>query len=179
METQTESYNALPFAYDDYSISHQKQYDNDEELQPHEQLSEKQKKLFDIRLKMNEARKKNHKEVVEEDKRKCEPKNAEIKRKREEREEKERSKKQKTDPTDQPKPLAQQNEEVEQEKEEEAEEGDDNYYGDPKLMNVTVEEAEEKAKKKGKKRPAPFGWDVFNQDSMYNSYKKRTKKCKS
>jgi len=109
------------------------------------------KKLFDIRLKMNEARKKNHKEVVEEDKRKCEPKNAEIKRKREEREEKERSKKQKTDPTDQPKPLAQQNEEVEQEKEEEAEEGDDNYYGDPKLMNVTVEEAEEKAKKKERK----------------------------
>lgn len=177
METQTENYNALPFAYNDYAISTNNQKQYDEELQPHEQLTEKQQKLFDIRLKMNEARKKNHKEVVEEDKRKCEPKNAEIKRKREEREEKERSKKQKTDPN-QSKPLAQNNEEAEQEKEEEEEEKDDSYRGDPKLMNVTVEEAEEKAKKKGKKRPAPFGWDVFNQDSMYNSYKNRTKNIK-
>jgi len=92
-ETQTESYNALPFAYDDYSVSTTNQKHYDEELKPHEQLTEKQQKLFDIRLKMNEARKKNHKEVVEEDKRKFEPKNADIKRKREEREEKEKSKK--------------------------------------------------------------------------------------
>jgi len=57
-ETQTESYNALPFAYDDYSVSTTNQKHYDEELKPHEQLTEKQQKLFDIRLKMNEARKK-------------------------------------------------------------------------------------------------------------------------
>jgi len=88
---------------------------------------------------------------------------------------KKNQKKQKTEQPNESKPA--QHNEVEQEKEDEEEE-DDSYHGDPKLMNVTVEEAEEKAKKKGKKRPAPFGWDVFNQDSMYNSYKKRTKNIK-
>jgi len=58
METQTENYNALPFAYNDYAISTNNQKQYDEEIQPHEQLTEKQQKLFDIRLKMNEARKK-------------------------------------------------------------------------------------------------------------------------
>lgn len=41
-------------------------------------------------------------------------------------------------------------------------------------MLDTQEAAEEKYKKR-EKDPAPFGWDVFNQRTLYNAYKKRTK----
>jgi len=131
---------------------------------------------------MNAARKQNHKEVVQEDRRKHEPKNAEIKRKREEREENEAKKKLKTEnkqkPENNPKPDHKPPKEKLDEGEDEEEEIDDSYRGDPTLINITVEEAEEKIKKKGKKKSAPFGWDVFNQDAMYNGYKKRTKNIK-
>ena len=38
----------------------------------------------------------------------------------------------------------------------------------------SAEDAEQ-AYEKRKKKPAAFGWDVFNQKSLYNAYKKRTK----
>lgn len=41
-------------------------------------------------------------------------------------------------------------------------------------MLDTQEMAETKYKK-WEKDPAPFGWDVFNQKTLYNAYKKRTK----
>ncbi|KAF3434723.1 hypothetical protein FNV43_RR21808 [Rhamnella rubrinervis] len=41
-------------------------------------------------------------------------------------------------------------------------------------MLDTQDMAESKYKK-WEKDPAPFGWDVFNQKSLYNAYKKRTK----
>ncbi|OQR92236.1 pre-mRNA-splicing factor syf2 [Achlya hypogyna] len=42
-------------------------------------------------------------------------------------------------------------------------------------LNDTVVDAEGKSKKvqKKEKQKAAFGWDVFNQDSLYNAYKKR------
>ncbi|KDO33625.1 hypothetical protein SPRG_01603 [Saprolegnia parasitica CBS 223.65] len=42
-------------------------------------------------------------------------------------------------------------------------------------LNDTVMDAEGKSKKASKKekQKAAFGWDVFNQDSLYNAYKKR------
>jgi len=147
----------------------------------------KKKKLFELRLRMNDARKQNLREVVAEDRRKSESKNAEVKRKREERDEKENTKKQKqNEPEQSHNTTAGDNKNENQNKNEngdgdgngnknENKKVDDNYYGDPKLMNTTVEEAEEKSKKKGKKKSAPFGWDVFNQDTIYNAYKKRTK----
>ncbi|WVY96621.1 hypothetical protein V8G54_028772, partial [Vigna mungo] len=40
---------------------------------------------------------------------------------------------------------------------------------------LDTQEAAEVKYKKWEKDPAPFGWDVFNQKSLYNAYKKRTK----
>ena len=45
-------------------------------------------------------------------------------------------------------------------------------------LNHTIEEASGKAKKQKQKdkHKASFGWDVFNQDALYNAYKKRLDK---
>nr|AFN53629.1 putative ATP-binding protein [Linum usitatissimum] len=40
---------------------------------------------------------------------------------------------------------------------------------------LDTQEAAEVKYKKWEKEPAPAGWDVFNQKSLYNAYKKRTK----
>ncbi|CAN1158821.1 Pre-mRNA-splicing factor syf2 [Linum perenne] len=40
---------------------------------------------------------------------------------------------------------------------------------------LDTQEAAEVKYKKWEKEPAPSGWDVFNQKSLYNAYKKRTK----
>ncbi|KAL9317059.1 hypothetical protein ACSQ67_013576 [Phaseolus vulgaris] len=44
-----------------------------------------------------------------------------------------------------------------------------------KAFMLDTQEAAEVKYKKWEKDPAPFGWDVFNQKSLYNAYKKRTK----
>jgi len=44
-----------------------------------------------------------------------------------------------------------------------------------KAYMLDTQEAAETKYKKWDKNPAPFGWDVFNQKSLYNAYKKRTK----
>ncbi|KAL6985707.1 hypothetical protein U1Q18_019081 [Sarracenia purpurea var. burkii] len=44
-----------------------------------------------------------------------------------------------------------------------------------KAYMLDTEERAEAKYKKWEKEPAPFGWDVFNQKTLYNAYKKRTK----
>lgn len=44
-----------------------------------------------------------------------------------------------------------------------------------KAYMLDTQEAAETKYKKWEKDPAPFGWDVFNQKTLYNAYKKRTK----
>ncbi|CAL1404978.1 unnamed protein product [Linum trigynum] len=44
-----------------------------------------------------------------------------------------------------------------------------------KAYMLDTQEAAEVKYKKWDKDPAPFGWDVFNQRTLYNAYKKRTK----
>ncbi|XP_073223979.1 uncharacterized protein [Cicer arietinum] len=44
-----------------------------------------------------------------------------------------------------------------------------------KAYMLDTQEAAEEKYKKWEKDPAPFGWDVFNQKTLYNAYKKRTK----
>lgn len=97
-----------------------------------------QKRLFDLRLKLNASRKANKREVVEEHKRASDP-NYEKKRKQTERTE------------------TQENSTTKQ------------------YMHHTIKDASMKAKKKKykDKHQASFGWDVFNQDALYNAYKKR------
>ena len=49
-----------------------------------------------------------------------------------------------------------------------------------KLLNVTLEQADAMKKKQEKKEKgkAAFGWDVFNQDSLYKAHKKNLAKLK-
>merc|ERR1712039_1165254 len=42
-------------------------------------------------------------------------------------------------------------------------------------LNDTVEQVEKKEAKKKKGNPDAFGWDVFNQDSLYRAHDKRLK----
>ncbi|XP_058080682.1 uncharacterized protein LOC131228817 [Magnolia sinica] len=44
-----------------------------------------------------------------------------------------------------------------------------------KAYMLDTQETSESKYKKWDKDPAPFGWDVFNQKTLYNAYKKRTK----
>ncbi|KAI5445916.1 hypothetical protein KIW84_013952, partial [Lathyrus oleraceus] len=44
-----------------------------------------------------------------------------------------------------------------------------------KAYMLDTQEAAEEKYKKWEKDPAPSGWDVFNQKTLYNAYKKRTK----
>ena len=48
-------------------------------------------------------------------------------------------------------------------------------YGLDKDQHYLMQSAEsaEQGYKKQKKKPSAFGWDVFNQKSLYNAYKKR------
>lgn len=39
--------------------------------------------------------------------------------------------------------------------------------------------AQEGAKKKNKKKHSAFGWEVFNDDSLFRAYEKRVKKLES
>ncbi|POM73370.1 Pre-mRNA-splicing factor syf2 [Phytophthora palmivora] len=100
-----------------------------------------QKKLFELRMKMNAGRKANKQEVAAEHDR---VKNNDKKAKKEEQFKKREEKK-----------LV--------------------AASGKTHLNETAEVAEMKAKKANKKekRKAAFGWDVFNQDSLYKGYKKR------
>eukprot|EP00743_Colponemidia_sp_Colp-15_P003646 GILK01003935.1.p1 GENE.GILK01003935.1~~GILK01003935.1.p1 ORF type:complete len:440 (-),score=111.43 GILK01003935.1:67-1386(-) len=108
------------------------------------EMSEREKKLFALRQRMNEARKKNASEVKHELARQNDP-NLEKKRKYEDAK-----------------------------KEKEAGEDDDEKIDKP-YLHETAEAVELRERKKAKKNANAFGWEVFNQDTLRNAYKKRVK----
>ncbi|KAL3687152.1 hypothetical protein R1sor_013461 [Riccia sorocarpa] len=111
-------------------------------------MSDKQKKLFDLRLKLNAARKANEAAKVAEKKREEAPQEVRgvSKAKWFEERQKRLGKVLETNGLDMKKAY----------------------------MLDTQEQAEQKYEK-WEKKPAAFGWDVFNQKSLYNAYKKRSK----
>nr|DAD24927.1 TPA_asm: hypothetical protein HUJ06_026391 [Nelumbo nucifera] len=111
-------------------------------------LTGRQKKLFELRLKMNEARKANQTAMVAEKKRMETP------------EESRGISKQKW---------------LEERKKKIGKLLDANGLDMTKAYMLDTEEMAEAKYKKWEKDPAPFGWDVFNQKTLYNAYKKRTK----
>lgn len=118
--------------------------------------NDRERKLHELRMKMNAGRTKNSKEVIEEQKRNSDPeyarKQAEGRYKRGLAEEEAK----KDDAGDGAKPGA-------------LPKGKD-------YLNDTVEQVEMREAKKGKKgNPDQFGWDVFNQDSLYRAHDKRLK----
>eukprot|EP00696_Hemimastix_kukwesjijk_P004266 gnl/Hemi2/1525_TR543_c0_g1_i1.p1 gnl/Hemi2/1525_TR543_c0_g1~~gnl/Hemi2/1525_TR543_c0_g1_i1.p1 ORF type:complete len:238 (+),score=32.81 gnl/Hemi2/1525_TR543_c0_g1_i1:119-832(+) len=106
-------------------------------------------KLFRLRMKMNQGRKANHQEVVDENKRKKETPSMLHKRKHDEAESR-----------------------AEAWKEELQKQGEDPVrYAQ---LHITADRAQDLAAKAEKKsKPAAHGWDIFNSDSHYKSYKKR------
>ncbi|KAI3872310.1 hypothetical protein MKX03_019577 [Papaver bracteatum] len=111
-------------------------------------LTERQKKLFNLRLKMNEARKANQTAMVAEKKKIEAP--------------------QETRGTSTQKW-------VEDRKKKLGKLLDSNGLDIEKAYMLDTQEAAEAKYKKWEKKSAPFGWDVFNQKTLYNAYKKRTK----
>ncbi|KAK1300470.1 hypothetical protein QJS10_CPB13g00962 [Acorus calamus] len=111
-------------------------------------LNERQKKLFELRLKMNEARKANQMAIVAEKNRLEAPPEARG------------ISKQKW---------------LEERKKKIGKLLDANGLDMSKSYMLDTQEAAEEKYKKWEKDPAPFGWDVFNQKSLYKAYKKRTK----
>lgn len=107
-----------------------------------------QKKMFDLRLKLNAARKANQSEIVAEKKRAEAPVESRGVSKQKWFEEKQKR-------------LGKHLEQ--------------NGLEASKAFMLDTQEAAEIKYKKWEKKPAPFGWDVFNQRSLYNAYKKRTK----
>ncbi|XP_077222275.1 uncharacterized protein LOC143856103 [Tasmannia lanceolata] len=111
-------------------------------------LTGRQKKLFELRLKMNEARKANQSAMVSEKKRlEAPPESRGIS-------------KQKW---------------IEERKKKIGKLLDANGLDMTKAYMLDTQEMAETKYKKWEKEPAPFGWDVFNQKTLYNAYKKRTK----
>ncbi|XP_027089161.1 uncharacterized protein [Coffea arabica] len=110
-------------------------------------LTGRQKKLFELRLKMNEARKANQTAMVAE------------KKKMEVPEESRGISKQKW---------------LEERKKKIGRLLDANGLDMSKAYMLDTQDTAETKYKKWEKDPAPAGWDVFNQKTLYNAYKKRT-----
>lgn len=118
---------------------------------PEENDNPVSKKLFELKLKLNEARKKNAKAVSEENERLQDPQYEKRRRAKEWEEQQSQHK------------------EIMQEK------GIDDekwYMNEPLLKSKSRQFKQDK--KSGKKKIV-YGWDVFNQDSLYKAYNKRTK----
>ncbi|XP_010548111.1 PREDICTED: pre-mRNA-splicing factor syf2 isoform X2 [Tarenaya hassleriana] len=112
------------------------------------QLTGRKKKLFELRLKMNQARKANQTDVgAEKKKMEAPPETRGIS-------------KQKW---------------LEERKKKIGKLLDANGLDMTKAYMLDTQEAAQSKYKKWEKEPAPFGWDVFNQKTLYNAYKKRTK----
>ncbi|RAL40000.1 unnamed protein product [Cuscuta campestris] len=111
-------------------------------------LTGREKKLFELRLKMNEARKANQTAMVAE------------KRKMEAPEESRGMSKQKW---------------VQEKKKKIGKLLESNGLDMSKAYMLDTQEFAEAKYKKWEKEPAPAGWDVFNQKTLYEAYKKRTK----
>lgn len=112
--------------------------------------NERERRLMELRLKMNQGRNANNKEVVEEQKREGDPEYAQKQAKRRAFEEEKKN--------------------ADDEGSSKSKEKDAKDY-----LNDSIEAAENKDKKKKKGNPDAFGWDVFNQDSLYRAHEKRLK----
>ncbi|MCL7034268.1 hypothetical protein MKW94_008243 [Papaver nudicaule] len=137
----------------DQGISQEEHADKEDDDHPVEEvdyanLTPRQKKLFDLRLKMNKARKANQTAMVAE------------KKKIEAPQETRGISKQKW---------------MEDRKKKIGKLLDSNGLDMTKAYMLDTQEAAESKYKKWEKEPAPFGWDVFNQKTLYDAYKKRTK----
>ncbi|XP_042488811.1 pre-mRNA-splicing factor syf2-like [Macadamia integrifolia] len=111
-------------------------------------LTGRQKKLFELRLKMNEARKANQTAMVAEKKR--------------------------MEPPTETRGISKQKW-LEERKKKIGKLLDANGLDMTKAHMLDTQEQAEAKYKKWEKDPAPFGWDVFNQKTLYDAYKKRTK----
>ncbi|KAL5009611.1 hypothetical protein ScPMuIL_011916 [Solemya velum] len=124
---------------------------SDQEEDPAPKKKTRLDRLKDLQLRMNEARKMNHKEVVEEDRRNKLPKNFESKRKRVEWEEEEEKKRK------------------------ECQEKGENFDR-LKLLDVGADEAEKWDRKKKKRNPDP-GFSDY-EAATYRQYSGLTKNMK-
>lgn len=111
-------------------------------------LTGRKKKLYELKMKMNEARKANQTAMVAEKKKMEAPTEARG------------ISKQKW---------------LEERKKKIGKLLDANGLDMSKAYMLDTEEMAELKYKKWEKEPAPAGWDVFNQKTLYNAYKKRTK----
>ncbi|XP_074275685.1 uncharacterized protein LOC141599549 [Silene latifolia] len=111
-------------------------------------LTGRQKRLFELRLKMNEARKANQTAMVAEKKRMEAPTESRGVSKEKW---------------------------LEERKKKVGRLLEANGLDMKKAYMLDTQEAAEQKYKKWEKAPAPSGWDVFNQKTLYNAYKKRTK----
>ncbi|GJP53339.1 hypothetical protein CLOM_g12499, partial [Closterium sp. NIES-68] len=115
----------------------------------YEGMDARQKKLFEIRLKLNQARKANQTAVVAE-------------KRREEKPEEEESR------------GVSKAAWFEEKKRKMSKQLEAGGLDITKAYMLETQEAAETKYKKWEKKEAPFGWDVFNQRALYNAYKKRT-----
>lgn len=114
--------------------------------------NERERKLQELRMRMNAGRAKNSKEVVEEQKRFADPEYA--------------------------KRTAEQRHKANMEKLTGDEKGDDKKSAHAlpegkEHLGDTIEHCDMKEAKKKRKNPDAFGWDVFNQDSLARAHDKR------
>jgi hypothetical protein len=113
--------------------------------------NERERKLMELRLRMNQSRAKNSKEVVEEQKRFADP--------------------------DYARKIAEQKHKQDDSKLLEDKNGNTKPQGSlpegKEHLADTIETCEMKEAKKKRKNPDAFAWDVFNQDSLYRAHEKR------
>ncbi|EOA30996.1 hypothetical protein CARUB_v10014140mg, partial [Capsella rubella] len=133
---------------EDSSEEEEEEEDNQEPEVDVTQLTGRKKKLFELRLKMNEARKSNQTDVGSEKKKMEAPKEL--------------------------KGISKQKW-LEGRKKKIGKILDANGLDMTKAYMLDTQEAAESKYKKWEKEPTPAGWDVFNQKTLYNAYKKRTK----
>jgi len=119
-------------------------------------MTPNQKRLFDLRMKLNESRRRNQQEVVAEDRRNFEESNK-----------KPGSTRQWSDNNKRNKDGNKKDTNAKGEKEEEEV---------PTVLDtLTAEEAEVRDKKKKKPKPESFGWQMYTEEAQYRSYQKRVK----
>uniref|UniRef100_A0A1J3JVC4 Pre-mRNA-splicing factor SYF2 n=1 Tax=Noccaea caerulescens TaxID=107243 RepID=A0A1J3JVC4_NOCCA len=153
--TNAKAHTNVRESLDDKRVEEESSEEEDEDNQEPEvdvtQLTGRKKKLFELRLKMNEARKFNQTDVG--------------------------SEKKKMEAPTETKGVSKQKW-VEERKKKIGKILDANGLDMTKAYMLDTQEAAETKYKKWEKEPTPSGWDVFNQKTLYNAYKKRTKNIK-
>ncbi|CAI2369450.1 unnamed protein product [Moneuplotes crassus] len=112
--------------------------------------TEKEKKLYELKLKMNQARKLNNQAVIEENDRESNPQFDRIRKKKEWRE---------------------------QEEDYMNEIDKKGLSKDKRYLTDTVVKTEKQKRRKRKK--ITFGWDAFNDEAIYRAYEKRVDKLQA